>query len=218
MVTNLSDQQKQWVRRTGFKHILDFHLEKIPHRLACSVLEAFDAQTCSLKLQSESIAITNQDVYNVLGLPIGDNIFTLATEDQASARYNSWKEHFGKNNVTTAAVVERMRESQEVDDTFKLNFLMVLSNVLIERQTGSYVHREILGYDIEIDECNQYNWGEFLLRCLVKTKENWRKTTSSLFYTGPIIFLIVSTSITTFYLHKLLVFLRKSKIDWFFLK
>ncbi|KAK1382116.1 hypothetical protein POM88_019851 [Heracleum sosnowskyi] len=191
MVTNLSDQQKQWVISTGFKHILDFRLGKIPHRLACSVLEAFDAETCSLKLQGESIAITDQDVYNVLGLPNGDTIFTLATEDKALERHNLWKEEFGKNNITTAAVAERIKESQEADDQFKLSFLMVLSNVLIESQTGSYVYRDILGFDIQLDDCNQYNWGEFLLRCLVKTKANWRKTTRSLFYTGPIIFLII---------------------------
>ncbi|KAL8119180.1 uncharacterized protein LOC141724157 isoform X2 [Apium graveolens] len=191
MVTNLSEQQKQWVRTTGFRHLLDFRLEKIPHRLACSVLEAFDAQNCLLKLQSENVAITNQDVYNVLGLPIGDTLFTLATENKSLERHYTWKEQFGKNNITTAAVTERIKESEEADDLFKLNFLIVLSNVLIERQTGSYVHRDILGFDIQLDQCNQYNWGEFLLRCLVRTKANWRKATSSLFYTGPIIFLTI---------------------------
>ncbi|KAK1375616.1 hypothetical protein POM88_031809 [Heracleum sosnowskyi] len=148
-------KQKQWVISTGFKHILDFRLGKIPHRLACSVLEAFDAETCSLKLQGESIIITDQDVYNVLGLPNGDKIFTLATEDKDLERHNC-----GKNNITTAAVAEKIKESQEADDQFKVSFLM-------------------------------YNWGEFLLRCLVKTKVNWRKTTRSLFYTGRIILLII---------------------------
>ncbi|KAK1388818.1 hypothetical protein POM88_016996 [Heracleum sosnowskyi] len=125
MVTNLSDQQKQWVISTGFKHILDFRLRKIPHRLACSVLEAFDAETCSLKLKGESITITDQDVYNVLGFPNGDKIFTLATEDKALERHNLWKKEFGKNNITTAAVAERIKESQEADDQFKLSFLMM---------------------------------------------------------------------------------------------
>ncbi|KAK1373077.1 hypothetical protein POM88_029270 [Heracleum sosnowskyi] len=190
MVTNLSEHQKQWVKSTGFKHILDFHLGKIPHRLACSVLEAFDTETCSLKLQGESIVITDHDVYNVLGLSNRDKIFTLATYDKALERHNLRKEEFGKNNITTTAVAKRIKESQEADDQFKLSFLMVLSNILIERQTGSYMHRDILGFDIQLDDCNQYNWGEFLLICLVKTKANWRKTTRSLFYSVPIIFLI----------------------------
>ncbi|KAK1379675.1 hypothetical protein POM88_026419 [Heracleum sosnowskyi] len=160
-------------------------------KLACSVLEAFDAETCSLKLQGERIVITDHDVYNVLGLPNRDKIFTLATQDKALEGHNLWKEEFGKNNITIAAVAKSIKESQEADDQFKLSFLMVLSNVLIERKTGSYVHRDILGFDIQLDDCNQYNWGEFLLRCLVKTKANWRKTTRSLFYTGLIIFLII---------------------------
>ncbi|KAK1398406.1 hypothetical protein POM88_008269 [Heracleum sosnowskyi] len=134
--------------------------------------------------------LTYMDVYNVLGLPNGDKIFILVTEDKALERHNLWKEEFGKNNITTSAVAERIKESQEADDQFKLSFLMVLSNILIENQTGSYVHMDILGFDIQLDDCNQYNWGEFLLRCLVKTKANWRKTTRSHFYTGPIIFLI----------------------------
>ncbi|KAK1375636.1 hypothetical protein POM88_031829 [Heracleum sosnowskyi] len=120
MVRNLYDEQKQWVISTGFKHILDFRLGKIPHRLACSVLEAFDAETCSLKLQGEIISITDQDVYNVLGLPNGDKIFTLATEDKDLERHNC-----GKNNITTAAVAEKIKESQEADDQFKLKFFLI---------------------------------------------------------------------------------------------
>lgn len=217
MVTSLSEQQKQWVRISGFGPLLDFRLEKIPHKLACNVLEAFDAPTCSLELHStESIPITNEDVYNVLGLPIGDRILTPATGDEASnvlRRQDLWKDQFGKTNITTTTVIERMKISDEADELFKLNFLMVLCNVLIERQTGSYVHREILSFNIQLDECNHYNWGEFLLRCLVRTKSNWKNGTVSLFYTGPIIFLTVSTLVTNLYFTNAFVYVSKIRPD-----
>ncbi|KAK1361016.1 hypothetical protein POM88_045490 [Heracleum sosnowskyi] len=153
MVTGLSEQQIQWVRRTGFGPILDFRLEKIPHKLTFNVLEAFDEDTCSLKLHSESITITNEDVYNVLGLPIGNQILIETTTDEVLKRQNLWKDQFGKTNFTTAAMIEKKKkQSDEADELFKLNFLMVLCNVLIERQTGSYVHREILSFNIQLDE------------------------------------------------------------------
>lgn len=207
MVNSLSDQQKEWVRNNGFGRILEFSLEKIPHRLACTALEAFDAQICSLKVHGESIDITNEDVYDILGFPIGDRCFTMATGNEASERQTLWKNQFIKDKITTCTVIERIKESEDADDLFKLNFLMVLANVLIERKTGSYVHMDILSFDIQLDECNQYNWGEFLLKCLVRTKLTWRTTTTSLFYTGPIIFLTVSAIIIIILIHTLLIFI-----------
>lgn len=75
---------------------------------------------------------------------------------------------------------------------FKLNFLIIITNGLIERNTTTYLIRDILDYDIELDNCAAYNWGELLIRSPVKKKSNWENM-KSLYYPGAIVFLTVST-------------------------
>lgn len=191
MISGLSDKQKEWVRKTGFGHLLGFALGKIPHRLAYHVLQLFDASNKCINLPDGSIQITSQDVYDVLGLPTGPSSFTYAA---TAARKNMWTSQFPEKspyNIAPSTVISVMNEMTEDTELFKLNFLMILANGLIERNTTSYLIRDILDYEIDLDNCAAYNWGELLLKSLVNTKNNWSNL-KSLFYPGPIIFLTVS--------------------------
>lgn len=172
MISNLSDEQKQWVNDTGFGSLLNFNLQKLPLRLAYNIFKSFDAASRSLNIASGIIPITDRDIHDVLGLPAGPTPITLFAPEVRQQRKILWLEQFDKQNSYTilpSTVIEKMNK-QEVDELFKLNFIMVMSNILIERNTTSYVNRDILEYDIDIDHCAQYNWGEFVLRSLVKTK------------------------------------------------
>lgn len=192
MISRLSEQQREWVKTTGFGNLLDFEIGKIPHRLAYHVFELFDASSQSLRLPGGSILITNQDVYDVLGLPVGPRSFKYA---ETAARKNLWTSQFPEKNqynIPPSTVIERMNAMTEDNELFRLNFLMIMANGLIERNTTSYLIRDILDYEIDLDNCAAYNWGELLLKSLVNTKNNWPKL-KSLFYHGPIVFLTVST-------------------------
>lgn len=141
MILGLSEQQKAWVRKTGFGHLLNFTLGKVPHRLAYDVLQSFDASSRSLILPAGTITIKDQDVYDVLGLPIGERSFKYA---KTAVRKNLWTSQFpGKPQyiIAPSAVVDIMNDNEEDDEMFKLNFLIIMSNVLIERNTTSYLIR-----------------------------------------------------------------------------
>ncbi|KAK1378188.1 hypothetical protein POM88_024932 [Heracleum sosnowskyi] len=151
MISGLSEQQKVWVRKTGFGHLLDFSIGKIPHRLAYHVFNSFDSMSRTLKLPNSSIQITDRDVYDVLGLPAGQQTFKFA---DTAARKNLWTSQFPQKphyNILPSTVIDIMKDMTEDNEMFKLNFLMIMSNGLIERNTTSYLIRDVLDYDINLD-------------------------------------------------------------------
>lgn len=133
-----------------------------------------------------------------------NSIFLIRSDIKTVISYNkSWF-----RIINSDFLIDVMKDMTEDSELFKLNFVVIVSNGLIERNTTSYVIRDILDYDIDLDNCAAYNWGEYLISCLVKTKNNWISL-KSLFYPGPIVFLIVSTfyHIKIFFENSLCIFI-----------
>ena len=69
ILVNLSEEQVDWEKRTGFGGILDMRIEKYPHRLGYNVVVAFKADECSLSLKLGNIEITEDIVHITIELP-----------------------------------------------------------------------------------------------------------------------------------------------------
>lgn len=193
MVYYLSDEQKQWVKKSGFEEVLDFCLEMIPGKLAYNIFQIFDKNSVSLKLKDETIKITEEDVYDVLGLPFGGETVTLGSGAVYEQRTNEWLAQFGtekeRDQITTGKIVQIMK-GQGLTQNFKFNFLIVLSNVLVGTSTSSYVDRQLLKLCGNVDHWYKYNWAEYLLTYLVSGTESWNNT-ASVFFRGSLLFLTV---------------------------
>ena len=92
--------------------------------------------------------------------------------------------------IKTSEVVEKMKQSGAVDDLFKIDFRLVMTNVLIGSNTNNFVTQSIILFDNDFGNCVNYNWASYLMRSLVITKQRWKRITS-LFYTS-LFFLLVS--------------------------
>lgn len=193
MVYYLSQEQKQWTINSGFEPLLDFCLEMLPSRLAYNVFQIFDKNSVSLKLKEKELPITEEDVFDVFGLPFGGESVVLGSVDFYQQRIDRWEEQFPadkREQITTAMVVQVMK-GQGLTENFKLNFLIVMSNVLCGTNTNSYVDKQLLRLHGDLDDCCKYNWAEYLIMFLVSATENWNKT-NSVFFGGSLIFLTVS--------------------------
>ncbi|KAL1811482.1 hypothetical protein ACET3Z_021547 [Daucus carota] len=153
MLYCLTDEQKNWARNSGFENLLDFCLEMLPAKLGYNILQIFDPFTVSLKLKTETIEITEEDVYDTLGLPHGGETVTIGTAEMYDERISEWSSQFATkkdaDQVTVSKLVEMIKK-QGVTQNFKLNFLLVLSNVLIGTSTYTYVDKQLLRQSIEI--------------------------------------------------------------------
>ncbi|WOH14713.1 hypothetical protein DCAR_0934235 [Daucus carota subsp. sativus] len=194
MISALSDAQQQWVEDAGFKTLLHFELAELPQRLSYKVLKSFDEKNCLLVLKNGEIQITENVVYAVLGLPYQGAEIQFGQDDRIQERIKKWRSQFGitdgQNLVKASDVVDKIKQTGDVDDTFKMNFLVVMTNVLIRSNTNNFVSQTILSFNDDLDNCAKYNWAKHLIKSLVITKKRWMHT-SSLFFTGPMVFLLV---------------------------
>ena len=123
----------------------------------------------------------------------------MGSHEKHKERIDNWLAQFSTNNITVSMIVEIMNGKKdtenfkrpEVTENFKLNFLIVMSNILIETPTNSYFEKQLLRFDDDLDNCCYYNWAEYLINRLVAGTESWNRT-SSTFFTGSLIFLTVS--------------------------
>ena len=196
MISNLTESQRKWIKDVGFTFLLDFELHMLPGKLSYNILQIFDHNTVSLKLKDAEINITQEDVYDVLGLPHGGLEIILGTEEDYKERINAWHEQFNTEQVTAQKIVQAMK-FQSVSDNFKLNFLVLMSNVLIGTTSCSYVDKKLLRFADNLDNLERYNWPEFLLGYLVFATESWNNTAST-FFRGSLIFLTVSLQLSPF--------------------
>lgn len=125
MVYYVSDDQKDWVKKSGFEALLDFKLEMLPSKLASKVLQVFDHISVSLRIEHGNIYITGEDVFDVIGLPYGGKSVEPVINDITNDRMTEWLNQFKNGQITPSKVLEKVREETRVTDMFKVNFLLL---------------------------------------------------------------------------------------------
>lgn len=201
MVLGFSEAQKNWVKEAGFGKLANFNIGLLPYRLGYRVASSFNPCGMKLEVESGEIVVGEEDVKEVLGLPLGEKKIEL--RHKIDTIESLWKDQFpnvDQHKVTTKHVLKKMSESGSVDTLFKLNFLVMLTNVFIKSNTSAFVNKQILRFGGELDECGGYNWCELVLDSLIECTPLWKKDPGSRFYTGPLIFLIVSEVLLNMFL------------------
>uniref|UniRef100_A0A164YJH4 Ubiquitin-like protease family profile domain-containing protein n=1 Tax=Daucus carota subsp. sativus TaxID=79200 RepID=A0A164YJH4_DAUCS len=186
MLFFLTEDQKNWVKKSAFRNLLDFKLEMLPSKIASKVLQSFDHYSVSLEIKSGKIDITEKEVFNVLGIPCGGKPVEEVFNDITKKRMEDWLAQFPNEQITTRQVLDKVRKAP-VTDVFKIHFLRVVSEVLFGTSTHSYVTKYLVNFE-DLDKTVNYNWAELLMKHLVNAKESWLCTESD-FFRGPLVFL-----------------------------
>ena len=103
----------------------------------------------------------------------------------------SWDEQYDNNPITPIMIKDKIIESPLADYNFKMNFLILMYNYLIEANQNRYVKKDFLSFGGNIDECWRYNWCALLIKNLKETHEFWAAAKWRNF-AGPLLFLVVS--------------------------
>ncbi|KAL1831207.1 hypothetical protein ACET3Z_000858 [Daucus carota] len=95
--------------------------------------------------------VSENDVHEILGLPKGDlSIDYISNYEKREA----WKSQFSDLPrswaITASDVRDAMKLSSVVDMNFKLNFLIIMSNVLIKGSTTPYLSLKMLGFSGDV--------------------------------------------------------------------
>lgn len=188
---NLSDEQKDWVTNTGFADILGFRMVWYTHKLGYNVVTAFNSEECCLDLKAGKVAITDQTVRSVLGLPMGSEGIKSKDEKERLILWGKQFQGCAGSEITPLMLSNRIMGNREADTDFKLNFLVLLYNFFFEGQQNRFLNRDVLRYAFDLDNCGRYNWCRLLIERMQVTHNYWAAEKKR-YFTGSLPFLIVS--------------------------
>ena len=185
-----SQSKKSKVEETGFEKVLVFNINEYPQPLSFLIAKSYKSTDSSISIGENIINFSENDVQIILGLPKGELMF----EDSYNSEYkdvwrSQFKEYKGPHRITAKSLCDVMEPSKLVTLIFKLNFLIVLTNVLIQGSRTPYVCLKILSYSGNLDQCFKYNWYGYLLQCLDEKFDQWFISPSGQCFTGSVLLL-----------------------------
>lgn len=138
------------------------------------------------------LKVTEEDVVDVLGLPKGETDVSFEGDNK---RISAWKNQFpGKlaSRITEKEVRDKIEASTMADDNFKQNFMVLMTNLFIKSNKTSFVYPKVLKFTGNYDDAKHYNWCKPVIEGLQTSHESWWVNPRTQFYTGSLVFLLVS--------------------------
>lgn len=186
----MSNAQKEQVTKVGFGPLLSFELRVVPHEMAINVLWWFDPDNSEMCLpNNKSIKADEEDVNLILGLPRGKQDVEY---EKDKAKYAKWRSQFDKKRITEKMVADAMERSRVADDLFKQNFMVLMTNLFLRTDKSANVSQYALGFKGNSDNAKNYNWCKSVLQNIKEAHELWWVNPYSQYYTGSLVFLLVS--------------------------
>lgn len=181
----------------GFGSLLKMKMTDVPGALSKFVLENFDPSTNTLKVKRGNIPVTRESVHEILGLPMGEVKFEeLEYRKKGDTSYDDWKAQFENNAMVRLQDIKtKIVSTRNADMNFKLNFIAVLVNALLESSSTGKCNTSPLNYITKETDIANLDWCKFLIDSLVKTKSSFDPKSKTAFYVGPASFLVVCLQI-----------------------
>ena len=192
VLSSLSDDQKSWISSTGFGSIISFELKEYPVKLSEFMLSSFEPNPSVLKINEIFFEIAEEDVHEIMGLPREPEDVGFVNNVLVK---KGWGEIFGPAKqcyqVTAAKLCNFISSNKAVINQFKMNFMVLFSNVLIEGSSTPYVNTNMVEFAGDFDSCKKYNWCRYLIQYLQEQFVIWNQNRERRFFKGSLAFLMV---------------------------
>ena len=194
----LTEDQKKWVTEAGFGPLLSFAMRKVPHSMCVNIIWWYDLTEDEMIFSKQRVKITEQDVADTLGLPKGEKEICFKKGKVNRDKFSRWRAQFPDkdgNRITELTVYEAITRSRVVDLHFKQNFMILMMNLFVYTNNSSFVCQDVLGFEDEFENASHYNWCKLVVESLRSTHEEWWDDPQKKYYTGSLVFLLVSKHI-----------------------
>ncbi|KAK9664696.1 hypothetical protein RND81_14G061900 [Saponaria officinalis] len=190
-------EQLQALEDIGFHGLYWLRVKTLPLHLGYWLLDNFNPfKNCLVLADGEELRLTEKDVRDTLGLPMGTKEVLVAKSSTESKQfsdfYTTWKEQFQtleKGQVLTKTLQYQVVNQVDGGDLFKVNFVVLAVSVLLKNNQNRYVNHRILKSLMNVNEIKDYNWCAFVLKCLRESTLEWKSKKN--FFCGPLIFLML---------------------------
>ncbi|CAH1442060.1 unnamed protein product [Lactuca virosa] len=193
VIQGLNEVQKNCVKQMGFGGILNMKMTEVPGALSCFVLKNFNSETKKIVLQKGVIDVTKESVKEILGFPLGRKQFSKlkfrTTEDKC---YEEWTNQFDdKKMIRLQDIKMKNVSTNKADMNFKMNFIALLINSLIESSSSGKANTNPLNYIISKTKIENIDWCSYLIDCLVKNKQSFNPSNPTSNFNGPSAYLVL---------------------------
>lgn len=201
LVASLTQRQRQDVISIGMEGLLSLQVTEMPQLLGHWLVAHFEPATMSLKLgNGRYISITAQDVAHVLGLPNGPVPITERDGQLVGTELRAWREETKqrKGKITVKVLAAQSRKHGGGGEWFRRHFSVIVVTTIIASVSNGYANQKTVHMFHDFDRIKDLDWCTYLLRSLVDTRGSWSQDAPRK-YTGPLLFLTVSCTITWWY-------------------
>ncbi|KAL2929925.1 S-antigen protein, partial [Bienertia sinuspersici] len=149
VMKNLSPSQKKAVNEIGFGSLEYLKVTQIPLQLGYWLVKHFDANSCSLVIPGgDALTISEEDVHEVLGLPIGGEEIEIDLEVKDMDVVKQWKSQFSENclQVSIGQLKKFLESNKKGGDMFKRNFVVLCVSTLMYGTQNTFINHWILRY------------------------------------------------------------------------
>ncbi|KAL9678819.1 hypothetical protein QQ045_016670 [Rhodiola kirilowii] len=172
----------------GLDGMLHLGIIKVPTQFEKWLLESFNSKTCKLETPRGDADILPKDVNFTLGLSIGGHPIKVPLRTIPDAiLVQTFRLQYGgprANKIKCTEVSDMIQASNDANDTFKLNFLVLFYSTIVDSTKTGKANQMILNAIEGIDDIRALNWAEFVIERLRHTKDEWEKNKGNP-YTGP---------------------------------
>nr|KAJ0189792.1 hypothetical protein LSAT_V11C800443450 [Lactuca sativa] len=171
IILGMSKEQKESVRSMGFGALLKMKITDIPLKLGFYVLQKFDSERMVIDIEGKELKVTTESVHDI---------------------YDEWKQQFKKDSIIRLSAIKNVIVSTtQADFNFKLNFLVLFVNTFCESISMGRCNLVPLSYISRKTDISNIDWCNYVLDCLIRTKNSYILYSDNNFFVGPSAFLVL---------------------------
>ena len=193
IMQTLTKDQKECVRKMGFGSLLKMKFIEVPGALSLYVLEKYNSFDNTINLPCGTINVTKESVHQIMGLPMGKTQFDdLPYPDIEDNCYIDWSSRYAdKNHIRLNEIKTQIIQSKEADMNFKMDFIVVMINALIESSSHGKCNYTDIRYIMENTDVKDIDWCSYLIKSLNKNKHLYDPEKPNANFLGPSAYLVV---------------------------
>ncbi|KNA14790.1 hypothetical protein SOVF_104300 [Spinacia oleracea] len=168
----ISASQRSAIENIGFGDLLSLKISKLPLHLGLLLVESFDANSYCLRIHGNEFFITDKDVHEVLGLPLGGEEINLENDCKDLELLDCWKKQFKKfikekaakkankakvvkgesvkvketftQLIPVGVLTDHLKTSKSASDMWLRNYVVLVTSILIHGGQNQFVNCWIL--------------------------------------------------------------------------
>ncbi|CAI9304484.1 unnamed protein product [Lactuca saligna] len=182
----------------GFGSLLHIDIDTTPSLLNYYLLDHYEPSSSRLSMENMVITITKDTLHEMLGLPnTGEDFLSLSSCDKDNEVHQEWKGQYDKKGFNGEEYLKRIKNTKQDNLMFRLNILTLFINTFAESTLSGPNQINVVNKLVLVKEFSKIDWCKYILDCLVRRKQMWRKDDKTCYYSGPILVL------TLVYVHKM---------------